>query len=316
VSLVARHAALTDIGRQRQTNEDSLLAAPPLFAVADGMGGARAGEVASRLAIEALDELVRTEAPDAEDAAASLAEAAAEANRRIYAAAGSERALRGMGTTLTALLLRDDRGHLAHVGDSRAYLLREGALTQLTDDHSLVAEMVREGKLTADAAASHPMRSILSRALGTEPDTEVDLLETHLRAGDVLLLCSDGLSGPVPEEKLRKALAGGDPQRAVRRLIDEALRLGGPDNITAVVVRLEAGEGPADASNGKTQVADEPAVTQDPPDSDAAPAEAPGAVAEDDLAAPQADQAGADGSGARRRWWRWAVSRGSAESPA
>lgn len=250
MTLFARHAALSHLGRQRPGNEDAFLAQPPLYAVADGMGGAKAGEVASGMAVAALEEMLAQAPADDETAAAQLAAAAAEANARIYAAASKDSARSGMGTTLTALLLRGDHALLAHVGDSRAYLLRGDELTQITHDHSLVAEMVREGRLAPDEARLHPYRSVLSRALGTEPDVQVDQFRVDLQAGDVLLLCSDGLSGPVSLDKLRKGLAAGDPEKAARRLVDEALRHGGPDNITAVVLQLsldDAGSG-ADAA--------------------------------------------------------------------
>ena len=166
MTLVARHAALTDIGLHRSTNEDAFIAEPPLFAVADGMGGARAGEVASHLALETL---VETLAADA-----VLHDAALAANERVYQVSRADRAHAGMGTTLTAVVLRDDRLEFAHVGDSRLYLWRDETLEQVTDDHSLVGEMLREGHLTREAALNHPQRSILSRALGTEPHVEVD----------------------------------------------------------------------------------------------------------------------------------------------
>ena len=287
------YAQLSDIGRHRETNEDASLASPPLFAVADGMGGAKAGEVASRLAVEALDELVDREADDGEEAEASLARAAGEANRRIFTAAGDDGSLSGMGTTLTALLIRGEHGHLAHIGDSRAYLLRGGELKQLTEDHSLVAEMVREGRLTTEGAAAHPMRSVLSRALGTESEVEVDLLEVELRADDVLLLCSDGLSGPVSEDKVRKALRLPDPVRAARRLVDEALRAGGPDNITVVVVRLSADDGPAARM--------QPLAPETPTAAPPAPA-----APEEEAPAKDSPQPGSEDQ-RRRRWWPWSV---------
>ncbi len=166
MTLVTQHAALTHIGLHRRTNEDSLVAAPPLFAVCDGMGGAEAGEVASALAAETL--AARFAAGE------GIVAAARAANAAVYAHAGEHREESGMGTTLTALVVDDDEGHLAHVGDSRAYRLRDGVLQQLSADHSLVGEMVREGRLTPQEAAAHPHRSILSRALGTEAEVQVD----------------------------------------------------------------------------------------------------------------------------------------------
>lgn len=283
MTLFARHAAVSHVGRQRPGNEDAFLARSPLYAVADGMGGAKAGEVASGMAMAALADMLAQPPDDDAAAANQLAAAAGEANTRIYAAASEDSARSGMGTTLTALLLRGDHALVAHVGDSRAYLLRGDELTQLTQDHSLVAEMVREGRLAPDEARLHPYRSVLSRALGTEPDVEVDELRVDLQSGDVLLLCSDGLSGPVPPDKLRKGLAAGDPEKAARRLVDEALRHGGPDNITAVVLELSdsvPGSGPdaaetlvlpaewrppGDAVDAADDPADDPAVAADPP---------------------------------------------------
>ena len=239
MTLVTQYAALSDIGLHRRTNEDSSMAAPPLFVVCDGMGGAEAGEVASALAVETL--AARLAAGD------TLLAAAHAANTAVYTRADERREESGMGTTLTAAVVEDERGRFVHVGDSRAYRLRDGRLDLLSDDHSLVGEMVREGRLTWDEAAAHPHRSILSRALGTEAAVQVDEFTADLRPGDVLLLCSDGLSGEVPEDVLREQLAAEDPAVAARGLVDAALAAGGHDNITAVVIRLEEGDeaGPA-----------------------------------------------------------------------
>ncbi len=238
MTLVARHSALSDIGLRRKTNEDTFVAAPPLFAVCDGMGGAQAGEVASRLAAEALTAGVAN--------GSTLLVAADQANAVVFARAGEDEGHTGMGTTLTAALLEEDTGHFVHIGDSRAYLLRDGELTQVSEDHSLVAEMVRDGRLTEEEAAAHPHRSVLSRALGTDESVDLDEFAVDLRPGDVLLLCSDGLSGPVTDRAIAEALGLEDPDEAVATLIAEARRHGGPDNITAIVLRFE--EGPAAAS--------------------------------------------------------------------
>ena len=236
MSLVARHAALTDIGLHRSTNEDAFVAAPPTFAVADGMGGARAGEVASRLALDTL--------LDALDAGDDLAAAAGAANEAVYGQSRADRSHSGMGTTLTAGVLHGDRLRFAHVGDSRLYLWRDERLTQVTDDHSLVGEMVREGHLSREAAASHPQRSILSRALGTEPGVEIDAGELELRAGDALLFCSDGLSSMVSDDTIAAVFAAVDePARVARRLVSEAKNGGGHDNITVVVLRFDEAAG-------------------------------------------------------------------------
>jgi protein phosphatase len=231
VTLVARPGALTDIGLHRKTNEDAFVVAPPLFAVCDGMGGAQAGEVASGLAAETLAAAVADGRP--------LLAAAEQANAAVFQRANDDSGHTGMGTTLTAVVLEDDTGHFVHIGDSRAYLLRGGALEQLSDDHSLVGEMVRDGRLSEEEAATHPHRSILSRALGTEPLARIDEFEVDLHAGDVLLLCSDGLSGAVPAEAISRALGRADPDEAAAKLIAEARKHGGPDNITAVVLRFD-----------------------------------------------------------------------------
>lgn len=231
MTLVAHPGALTDIGLHRKTNEDAFVMAPPLFAVCDGMGGAQAGEVASELAAETLAAAVADGWP--------LLAAAEQANAAVYQRAHEDSDHSGMGTTLTAVVLEGDMGHFVHIGDSRAYLLRGGALEQLSDDHSLVGEMVREGRLSESDAASHPHRSILSRALGTEPLARIDEFAVDLRAGDVLLLCSDGLSGVVAAEAISMALLRADPDDAAAELIAAARKNGGPDNITAVVLRLD-----------------------------------------------------------------------------
>ena len=231
MTLVARHGALTDIGLHRKTNEDTFVVQPPLYGVCDGMGGANAGEVASGLAAETLAAGVAAGRP--------LLEAAEAANAAVFQRANDHVEQTGMGTTLTAFVLDGRAAHFVHIGDSRAYLLRDGALDQVSDDHSLVGEMVRDGRLTAEEAAVHPHRSILSRALGTEARVRIDEFSVDLLPGDVLLLCSDGLSGPVAADAIRLALTRSDPQAAAERLVLEARRQGGPDNITAVVVRVD-----------------------------------------------------------------------------
>jgi serine/threonine protein phosphatase PrpC len=245
---VAESVCETDTGRQRRENEDSAFACAPLFVVADGMGGARAGGVASRLAIESL----QRELPVGGSREQQLAELVREANRVIYDQAHRQPELRGMGTTLTAAYLDDAHVAIAHVGDSRAYLLRDGELRRLTQDHSLVGELVARGKLTEEQAAEHPQRSIITRALGVERDVDVDTWSHPVRAGDVLLLCSDGLTSMVSEERIAEILDSETVlERAARRLIAEANRAGGRDNITVVLCRLEeAGVAPAGAPAG------------------------------------------------------------------
>jgi serine/threonine protein phosphatase PrpC len=226
----------TDTGRQRRENEDSAMAQAPVFVVADGMGGARAGEVASQLAVETFEQGLGGSGSGEE----LLAERVREANRAIYDKAAREPELQGMGTTLTAAYLDDSHLSIAHVGDSRAYLFRDGELKRLTQDHSLVDELVRRGKLTEEQAAEHPQRSIITRALGIEPDVEVDTWSYPVRAGDVLLLCSDGLTSMVPESRMAEILGSAPTlERAAGKLIADANDAGGRDNITVVLFRLE-----------------------------------------------------------------------------
>jgi protein phosphatase len=226
----------TDTGRQRRGNEDSSFARPPLFVVADGMGGAQAGEVASQLAIEAFEQGL----PDGGTPEERLSGCVQEANRRIHELSRAEHERAGMGTTLTAVLLEDPEIAIAHVGDSRAYLFRDGTLQRLTRDHSLVGELVRQGKLTEEQAEEHPQRSIITRALGPEPNVEVDTWTYPVRAGDVLLLCSDGLTSMIGEERIAEILAGaGSLSVAADQLIADANEAGGRDNITVVMFRLE-----------------------------------------------------------------------------
>ncbi|MDQ6820782.1 MAG: Stp1/IreP family PP2C-type Ser/Thr phosphatase [Actinomycetota bacterium] len=232
----AQIACRTDPGRQRRGNEDSAFVRAPLFVVADGMGGAQAGEVASRIAVDAFERGL----PDTGPPETRLADRVREANRQIYERSLEEQDRAGMGTTLTAAYLDDAGLAIAHVGDSRAYLFRDGALTRLTRDHSLVEELVKQGKLTAEEAAEHPQRSIITRALGPEPEVEVDT-ETHdVQPGDVILLCSDGLTTMLSEERVAEILgAARSLDQAAQGLIDEANQAGGRDNITVILLRLE-----------------------------------------------------------------------------
>jgi len=226
----------TDTGRQRRDNEDSAFARAPVFVVADGMGGAQAGEVASRIAVEAFERGLS----DAGSPEERLAERVREANHQIYERSRADRGRAGMGTTLTAAYVDDTHVAIAHVGDSRAYLFRDGSLQRLTQDHSLVDELVRRGKLTEEQAAEHPQRSIITRALGPEPDVEVDTWTYPARAGDVVLLCSDGLTSMISEERVRAILSEHDNlDDAADELIREANEAGGRDNITVVLFRLE-----------------------------------------------------------------------------
>ncbi len=243
---VAEHYAATDTGLQRRANEDSMLARSPLFVVADGMGGAQAGEVASRMAVEAFAE----GGQDYSDPAAALTAVAQSANTSIYELAHKDASYAGMGTTVTAAYVGEEEVTVAHVGDSRAYSLRDGQLSRLTDDHSLVDELIRQGRLTPEEAEEHPQRSIITRALGPEHAVEVDVRAVKARPGDVYLLCSDGLTSMVAEQRLAEILRSkGRLRDAAAALIAEANRAGGRDNITVVLMRLEevgvaAGERP------------------------------------------------------------------------
>jgi PPM family protein phosphatase len=231
-------AAATDVGRMRKNNEDSYLSAKPVAAVADGMGGHSAGEVASAIAIEELTALGERGPWENETAATDdLKQAILRANRRIREMAASDRKLNGMGTTLVALLQDGDMVHVANVGDSRGYLLRQGELSQVTVDHSLVQELVDDGRLSPEDAERHPQRSVITRALGIDPEVEFDLFTYKLQVGDRLLLCSDGLSDVVEPTQIRNVLLRvRSPQKAARQLITVANEQGGPDNITVIVV--------------------------------------------------------------------------------
>ncbi len=257
MGLVAGFA--THRGLVRQTNEDSFLVRKGLYVVCDGMGGARGGEVASQMACErmvAIDPLLAGKD--------ELRDTIVEANGAIAARSVAEPYLLGMGTTLTSALIHESTATLGHIGDSRAYLLREGALRQLTDDHSWVGEMVRRGELTPAQAAAHPHRSVITRALGTEGDAVPDLLEIDLEPGDRLLLCSDGLSGMVPDDKIAEVLRLPDgPQAAADALVQAALEGGGEDNVTVVVVDIVADDLPSAAPDG---LAEDDAVTLGPAD--------------------------------------------------
>src|SRR4051794_3855025 len=233
---IADHASKTDVGRQRHTNEDNLYDAPPLFAVADGMGGAQAGEVASEMAIGEFVAERDSEAA-AEDQLEQIAKAA---NRKIWDRAQSDTRHAGMGTTLTAAMVDGQSVAVGHVGDSRLYLYRDGEIERMTRDHSLVEEFVRQGKLTPEQAEKHPQRSVITRALGPENSVEVDTFRIPARDGDVFLLCSDGLSGMVSDAEMQSILGQGRSlDTTAAALVDAANANGGRDNITAVLFRLQ-----------------------------------------------------------------------------
>jgi PPM family protein phosphatase len=244
---VAEQYAGTDTGRQRRANEDSLLTRSPLFVVADGMGGAQAGEVASRIAVEAFQHGLR----DASEPEVAMAGLALAANSRIHERSHSHAEQAGMGTTLTAVYVGEEEVSIAHVGDSRAYCLRDGELARLTEDHSLVDELMRQGRLTPEEAVEHPQRSVITRALGPEGTVDVDTRSYRARAGDVYLLCSDGLTTMVAEEQIAAILRSNPRLRgAGEALIAAANEAGGRDNITVVLLRLEEVR-PGDAPSGE-----------------------------------------------------------------
>lgn len=256
---VSEYASVTDTGRQRRANEDALFARAPVFVVADGMGGAQAGEVASSAVVEAFGEGL----PDL-TAERALAEVIRTANARIHEMSRADVHRAGMGTTVTAAHVGEHDVAVAHVGDSRAYRWRDGELERLTEDHSLVEELRRQGKLTAEEAEEHPQRSIITRALGPEPDVEVDTASWRARAGDVYLLCSDGLTSMISEARVAEVLAAsGDAEPlepVARRLVAAANDAGGRDNITVVLFRVDEVGGPAapgdDADDQATMAGD------------------------------------------------------------
>jgi serine/threonine protein phosphatase PrpC len=279
-----RVGSASDVGKVRVNNQDQLLVAAPLFAVADGMGGHAAGEVASLTAVEALKA-----AFGANPTAEGLAAAVREANRAVWEKAAHDPGLMGMGTTLVALALvnedGEDRLAIVNVGDSRVYLLRQGELEQLTTDHSLVQELVDEGRLTEDEATVHPQRHVLTRALGADAEVSVDSIQVLPFKGDRFLLCSDGLPREVTDAQVASILRRfADPEEAAKELVAEARAHGGNDNITVVVVDVVDDDDKAAAAS-------------------AALADEPGLVIPSDLgksATPEADD-GAGGGGRRGR---------------
>jgi serine/threonine protein phosphatase PrpC len=234
---VGRATALSDPGRKRRRNEDAWVCQPPLFAVADGMGGARGGEIASRLAAAALRE--DDTAASGEDRVIGLIQ---EANRRVYERSSEDSDASGMGTTVTVALVEDGGVTIGHVGDSRAYLIRGDNLEQLTDDHSLVAELVRSGRLSPEEAEAHPQRSVITRALGTDPDVDVDTLSVAAEPGDIFLICSDGLTSMVDDDTILDIVERnhGSLESAAKELVGTANRSGGEDNITVVFFEIAA----------------------------------------------------------------------------
>jgi protein phosphatase len=249
---ITDQAYATDTGRQRSANEDSVFVRSPLFVIADGMGGARAGEVASKTVVEAFDRPLPEAPPER-----VLKETIEGANRTVYSLARKDPNLSGMGTTTTAAILDENSDEVAigHVGDSRAYRLRRGKLERLTRDHSLVEEMRRKGQLTEAQAEDHPQRSIITRSVGPEPEVDVDLQTVPAQAGDIFLLCSDGLTTMLDDEHIERLLARASSMpAAVRSLVDEANRAGGRDNISVVAFRLADAAEPALDPEGATLI--------------------------------------------------------------
>ena len=282
---IADRAGVTHAGRKRRRNEDAFVLEPPLFAVADGMGGAQAGEIASRLAAAAFREYHEADELAGEERIAAIIK---EANRRIYERARADAEASGMGTTATAALVDGDGVAIGHVGDSRAYRIRRGALEQLTDDHSLVADLVRSGRLTPEEADSHPQRSVITRALGTDEDVDVDTLTVTPEPGDVFLLCSDGLTTMLRDDEILRLVAESrDLASAGKALVKAANRRGGEDNVTVVLFSLEPSEVPSESEakpegDGRSRPDDlEDTLTGLEPLSATAPLETPVAAPEE-----------------------------------
>ena len=257
----------SNTGNKRRRNEDSFVVAPPLFAVADGMGGAQAGEVASKLAAAALEDADAGSAAGEERVVALIQ----EANRRVYERSNADPAASGMGTTITVALVEGTTVTFGHVGDSRAYLVRDGVMEQLTDDHSLVNELMKSGKLSPEEAETHPQRSVITRALGTDPDVDVDVFVIEAKENDLFLICSDGLTTMVGDEDILDVLERhhDDLDRAAKSLVAAANRAGGEDNITVVAFTISAdlgdtvqlpATGSADEDTMEDVLAPQPAV--------------------------------------------------------
>ena len=249
---ITDQAYATDTGRQRSANEDSVFVRAPLFVIADGMGGARAGEVASKTVVDAFDRPLPEAPPER-----VLRETIEGANRTVYSLARKDPNLSGMGTTTTAAILDAgaDEVAIGHVGDSRAYRLRRGKLERLTRDHSLVEEMRRKGQLTEAQASDHPQRSIITRSVGPEPEVDVDLQTVPAQAGDVFLLCSDGLTTMLDDEHIERLLTRASSMpNAVRALVDEANRAGGRDNISVIAFKVVDAAEPGLDAEGATLI--------------------------------------------------------------
>jgi serine/threonine protein phosphatase PrpC len=262
MSVIRQVAHATDTGKKRRRNEDDFVVEPPLFAVADGMGGAQAGELASRLAAGA----VRDDHYDTGSAERHVVELIQEANRRVYQRSAEDAAVSGMGTTMTVALVDDGIVTFGHVGDSRAYLIRDGSLEQLTEDHSLVAELVRSGQLSPEEAETHPQRSVITRALGSDPDVDVDTFSIPAQEGDLFMLCSDGLTSMVDDELILQTVEKHreDLRRTAKALVGAANKRGGEDNITVVFFEIGEDYGePLEETAQYPQLADEQGTHDD-----------------------------------------------------
>ncbi|MEG6615243.1 Stp1/IreP family PP2C-type Ser/Thr phosphatase [Peptococcaceae bacterium 1198_IL3148] len=232
---------ITETGLVRPNNEDNLLICPDigLFVVADGMGGHRAGEVASKQALTYLEKQLRLALSYSNDLAEKLKETITKVNQYIYEMSCQDNSLQGMGTTITACLIKDDLAMVAHVGDSRAYLIRDNTIKQVTDDHSLVGELVKNGSISEELAQVHPRRNVLTQAIGVSPNVDADIYQVPLQARDQLMLCTDGLTNHLTRSDILKTVATTqDPQRAVKQLADAALSQGGTDNITIILIEI------------------------------------------------------------------------------
>jgi protein phosphatase len=294
---VGAYAVASDTGRRRRRNEDNYVVAPPLFAVADGMGGAQAGEIASQLAASAL------EAGDSDglEGTKRIDALIQEANRRIFDRASTDPTASGMGTTMTVALVEGMTVAIGHVGDSRAYLVRGEQMEQLTEDHSLVNELMKSGRLSEEEAQVHPQRSVITRAVGTDPDVDVDGFTIEAEEGDVILICSDGLSDMVSDEEILELLHANrdDLENAVKALVAAANRGGGEDNITAVAFQLSSEAPP----NNLEDTVAMPALTEDGDEPDEQTREYveadPGG---DTMVVPPGELAALEASRAKRIW--------------
>jgi serine/threonine protein phosphatase PrpC len=249
------YKAVSDVGRKRKGNEDSLFVNPEqhLFVVADGMGGHAAGEIASKVAVDSINEFVCLTGGDEEitwpfglDENISydgnrLKTAIRYANRKVLEATKEKSEYEGMATTVAAVLVDGDSGNIGHVGDSRVYLVRDGEVSQLTSDHSWVNEQIQSGVISPDQARTHPLRNVVTRALGGKPDLQVDMQQHKAKAGDILLLCSDGLTTMIPDDEIARLMreAGGDVDKAAQSLVSSANAKGGEDNITVLLIRFD-----------------------------------------------------------------------------